>query len=83
MEGRAFKDEKSLQVALEQRGWERQGSDTIYRNKETGVVIHDAHSDNVLHRRNEIYPIDVIVTDTGSIRGSGARGPERSNITMD
>lgn len=68
VEGRAFKDERSLQEALEKRGWERLGSDTIYRHRETGVVFHDAHSDNVLYRGNEIYPIDVIVTDAGVSR---------------
>ena len=68
VEGQAFQDEQSLQTALEKHGWERLGSDTIYKNKATGVVIHDAHSDNVLHRGNDIYPIDVIVTELGSLR---------------
>jgi hypothetical protein len=72
VEGRAFNDERRLQEALELRGWERLGSDTIYRHKETGVVFHDAHSDNVLYRGNEIYPIDVIVTDVGSLREPAA-----------
>lgn len=70
VEGKAFKDEKSLQDALEQRGWVRLGSDTLYRHKDTGVTFYDAHSDNVLYRGNEIYPIDVIVTDTGYHDGS-------------
>ncbi len=69
VEGKAFNDERSLQNALEQRGWVRLGSDTIYQHHETGVVFRDAHSDNVLYRGDEIYPIDVIVTDIGNSLG--------------
>jgi hypothetical protein len=67
VEGRVFNEESALQKALESKGWERQGSDTIYRHKDTGVVMRDAHSSNVLHQGAELFPIDVIVTDTGNI----------------
>jgi|GEM_PF-6987949 len=67
VEGREFKDEKALQKELEARGWERLGSDTNYRHIETGVVITDAHGSNILKKGRELFPIDVIVSNLGSL----------------
>jgi hypothetical protein len=61
--GREFDSESDLQQALEDAGWERISSNTIYRHKKTGVVISDAHSGNVLFHNNGLYPIDVIIEE--------------------
>ena len=61
--GREFKSDAALRKAMEARGWARISGDTVYRHKETGVVISDAHTGNVLYRGGELYPIDVIIEE--------------------
>uniref|UniRef100_UPI003783A4D9 hypothetical protein n=1 Tax=Prosthecobacter sp. TaxID=1965333 RepID=UPI003783A4D9 len=33
----------------------------------TGAIIRDAHAGNILVKSKELFPIDVIVTDLGSL----------------
>jgi hypothetical protein len=71
VEGTEFNDDEQLQREMEGRGWERIDKDydenIIYRHLQTGVVIRDVHGGNVLKKGKEIYPIDVVVTDLGSL----------------
>lgn len=63
VEGEEFANESDLQKAMEAHGWEHV-KDLEYRHKETGAVIDDAHTGNVLHRGDELLPIDVIIKRT-------------------
>lgn len=71
VEALELKDDKRLQSLLEAKGWVRidgPGDDNIvYRHTPTGAIIRDAHTGNILVKGQELYPIDVIVTDLGSL----------------
>lgn len=60
-DGKEFDSEKELESAMERQGWEREGVSYRYKHKETGAVIQDAHTGNVLYNGDDLFPIDVIV----------------------
>ena len=63
VEGWEFAEDSHLRKALEKAGWERVGSDTVYRHKLSGLVIRDAHTGNVLTDGKHLYPVDVIIDE--------------------
>jgi hypothetical protein len=76
VEGEEFDSDLDLQAAMERRGWVRNG--TIYRHSASGAVIYDVHPGNILHKGDELYPIDVIVGNLPSaefsVESSGRGG---------
>lgn len=56
--------QSKLVEAMEANGWESVDGPHSYefRNKESGVVISDAHTENVYYDENGVYPFDVVVT---------------------
>ena len=79
VEAAELKDDKRLQSLLEKKGFVRIDTagdeNIIYRHTATGAVIHDAHAGNVLVKGDELYPIDVIVTDLGTLADKTDRAP--------
>lgn len=61
MEGREFASEADLAKAMEARGWEQDGQYPRYIHKDTGAIIEDAHTGNVLYIGDDLFPIDVMV----------------------
>lgn len=62
--GEEYATQEELTTAFEARGWEHIGQypdAPIYRHKATGAIIDDAHTGNVLHIGDELFPIDVVV----------------------
>jgi len=72
VEGREFREEKKLEQEMARRGWERIDSafdqQIRYRHLSSGVIIRDAHGGNVLLSRGQLFPIDVIIDDVGTIQ---------------
>lgn len=60
VDGHEFDSDADLRKAMEGHGWER-GVDITYKHRRTGVVIHDAHTGNILWKGNELFPVDVVV----------------------
>lgn len=61
VEGREFASEADLAKAMEARGWEQDGQYPRYIHKDTGAIIEDAHTGNVLYIGDDLFPIDVMV----------------------
>ena len=62
--GKKFRDQRAVQEMMAANGWEVDGEDLTprYRNTETGVVIDDAHEDNVFYDdAGNVWPFDVRV----------------------
>lgn len=75
VKGEEFASQRELDAAMRANGWFTFGmNDYEYRHRETGAVIEDAHTGNVLHIGNELFPIDVIVQKkTDESQGGGPR----------
>jgi hypothetical protein len=64
VEGPEFHNQDDLTAAMQANGWDHV-RDAEYRHRETGAVIDDAHTGNVLLTpEGGIVPIDVIVRQT-------------------
>ncbi len=59
------RDQKGIDAAFGKLGYQRiKGEGTRYRNSETGVEIHDAHTDNVIFDKSgNPIPFDVMLND--------------------
>ena len=62
--GQRASAQSKLVDVMEANGWESVDGPHSYefRNKESGVVISDAHTENVYYDENGVYPFDVVVT---------------------
>lgn len=76
VQGEEFDSQNELDAAMRANGWYRLGmNDYEYTHKDTGAVIGDAHTGNVLHIGNELFPIDVIVEKMPKASGGKVGGP--------
>lgn len=74
VEGREFDSDAELAAAMAEQGWDQDGDDPRFIHRETGAIIEDAHSGNILHADGELFPIDVHVEKLPA-RGTTAAVP--------
>lgn len=61
VKGEEFATEEELAAAMAAHGWKRDNTFPRYTHEATGAIIEDAHTGNILHIGDELFPIDVIV----------------------